>query len=344
MKALMKTKSGFGNVELVDIPEPACPLSGVKVEVKYGGICGTDLHVYKDTFPNYPPVILCHEFAGVVTEVGSDVLDIRPGTKVAVIGSIAVQCGKCEYCRQGYYMFCPQRRGMGHGVNGGFTRFVVVREDMVCPVGDSVTLEQAALLEPFAVAVQAIEEITPFCVGDTVLLSGPGPIGLLCLAMLVAHRCKVIVAGTEADAERLALAKRLGADVVVDVSRTDLEAVIRGETAGRGVDIAVECAGAASSIASCIRAVKSQGRILQLGIPGKPLAVDIDSVIFKAIQFLGCVGHSLKTWDRAVRILNQGKVDIMPVVTHVLPLSRWKEGFDLCEQKQGIKVLLKCDE
>jgi L-iditol 2-dehydrogenase len=343
MKALMKTEPGVGNVEIVEVPEPACTPTGVKVAVKYGGICGTDLHVYKDTFPNNPPVILCHEFAGTVVEVGSQVKQAKPGDRVAVLGSTMVKCGTCEHCTQGYYMFCSARRGMGHGTNGGFAKYVVVREDMVYRIADSTTLEEAALVEPFAVAVQAVNEVTGFSVGDTVLLSGPGPIGLLCLIMILAHGCKVIVAGAGADAERLALAKRLGADAVVDVGATDLQAVVDRETGGTGVDIAVECAGAASSIASCIKAVKSRGKYLQLGIPGKAVPVDVDSIIFKGLQIYGSVGHSLKTWDRAVRILGQGKVDIKPVISHILPLERWRDGFDLCEQKRGVKVLLKCD-
>jgi L-iditol 2-dehydrogenase len=344
MKALMKTRPGDGNVELVEIPEPTCLSDGVKVAVKYGGICGTDIHVYHDTFLNYPPVILGHEFSGMVVEVGSNIRRSKPGDRVAVLGSTMVQCGTCEYCIQGYYMFCPIRRGMGHGVNGGFTRYVVVREDMVFRVADSVSFEEAALAEPMAVAVQAVNEITGFSVGDTVLLSGPGPIGLLCLILMLAHGCRVIVGGTAADKERLGLAKRLGADVIVDVTAEDLKKVVDRVTAGRGVDIAVECAGVPSSIASCLKLVRSMGKVIQLGIVGKEVPIELDNLIFKRIQLYGSVGHSRMTWARTVEILGQAKVNVKPVISHILPLSRWREGFDLCERKQGVKVLLACDE
>ena len=211
MKALVKLGPGVGNVELIDVAEPACPANGVKIEVKFTGICGTDLHVYHDTFKNYPPVILGHEFAGVVCETGLGATTLKIGDRVTVLPSSAVVCGKCEFCRQGYYMFCPIRRGMGHGVNGSFTRFAAVREDQCYKLPDDVSFEEAAMAEPFAAALQAVGELSACTVGDSVLLSGPGPIGLLCLMVLVNQGCRVIVAGTAADLPRLEMAKALGA-------------------------------------------------------------------------------------------------------------------------------------
>lgn len=191
--------AGVGRVELVDLPEPACTPDGVKVEVKFTGICGTDIHVYHDRFRYYSPVILGHEFAGLVVETGAAVQGIKTGDRVAVLGSTMVRCGVCEYCTRGNYMFCPARRGMGHGVSGSFTKYVVLREDMCYRLPEGLSYEEAALTEAFASAVQAVEELTCFGVGETVLLSGPGPIGLLCLVLLAARGCKTIVAGTPED-------------------------------------------------------------------------------------------------------------------------------------------------
>jgi len=343
MKALMKTKPGVGNVEIVDIPEPECTPNGVKVEVQYTGICGTDIHVYYDTFKNYPPVILGHEFSGIVREVGKEVKKIKAGDRVAVLGSTMVTCGECEYCRQGYYMFCKIRRGMGHGVSGSFTRYVVVREDMCYKIPEKVSFEEAALCEPFAFAVQAVEELTTFNVGDVVLLSGPGPIGLLCLSLIVAHGCKVIVAGTKQDALRFEIAKKMGADIVVDVTSESLDEIVNRETHGRGVDIALECSGAESSVANCLKSLRSLGKYIQCGIAGREIKVNFDTILFKQLQVFGCVGHSLKSWDRVISILEQGKVDLKPVITHKMPLSKWKEAFDMCERKEGVKILLSYD-
>jgi L-iditol 2-dehydrogenase len=344
VKALVKTKPGVGNVELIDVQEPQCTPDGIKIEVKYSGICGTDLHIFHDTFINYPPVILGHEFSGVVTEVGGKITKVKPGDRVVVLPSTAITCRTCEYCKRGYYWFCAERRGMGTGVNGSFTKYVTVREDMVYKIPVHLSLDEAALAEPFAAAIQAIEELTEIGVGDTILLSGPGPIGLLCLALLRLKGCKVIVAGTNVDSFRLQLAKKMGADIVVDVTEEDIFAVIDRETHGRGVDIAVECAGAGTSVSTCLKALKKMGKYVQVGIIGKEITLDFDTILYKQLQVYGSGAHSLKTWERMMKILEQRKVDLSPLITHKLPLSRWREGFDLCEKKQGGKVLIFYDE
>jgi L-iditol 2-dehydrogenase len=344
MQALMKTRAGEGNVELVTVPEPECPADGVKVEVRYTGICGTDLHVYHDTFRSYPPVVLGHEFSGIVTEAGSAVERVKPGARVAVLGSTAVMCGECEHCRQGYYMFCRKRRGMGHGVNGSFTRYVVVRPDQVYLLPESVSLEDGAVCEPFASAVQAVEELAPCHAGDVALVSGPGPIGLLCAMLLVSRGCRVLVAGTERDGIRLQVAGRLGIDCTIDIGREDLQTVVAEITHGRGVDFAVEAAGAESSAAACLHALRNQGTYIQVGIHGKGVRFPLDLVLYKQVRLYGSLGHSLITWDRVMRIVEHGKVNLRAVVTHVMPLSRWREAFELCETKQAVKVLLHSDE
>ncbi len=344
MKALVKTRPGAGNVELIDVPEPECTNAGVKVEVKFGGICGTDIHVFHDTFKSYPPVILCHEFSGIVSEVGEEIKKVKSGDPVVVMGSIMVQCGTCEYCRQGFYMFCSIRRGMGHGVDGGFTKYVVVREDMVYPMPDHVSLEEAALAEPFATAVQAIEELTVFNVGDTVLLSGPGPIGLMCLALLVSHGCRVIVAGTSDDTFRLEVAETLGAHRIVDVVEQDIQDIVDRETNGRGVDGVVEASGSEAAVIAGFKAVRKMGQYVQVGILGKEITIDFDMILYKQLKVFGVLGHTLRTWDRVVQIFESEKIDLTPIISHVLPLSRWQEAFELFEKKKGLKILLSPEE
>lgn len=343
MVAVVKTRPGPGHVELVRVPEPDCGPGQVKIEVAYSGICGTDLHVYHDRFRNYPPVILGHEFSGVVAEVGPGVRSVQPGERVTVLPASAVICGRCEYCREGYFMFCPDRRGMGHGVNGSFTRYAVVREDQVYPLPGGVSLEEGALAEPFASAVQGIEELGEFHAGDVVLISGPGPIGLLSL-LLLRSRARVIVAGAACDTGRLELAARLGAEVTVNTAQQDLLEVVDRETRGRGVDVAVECAGVGESVANCLRAVRKLGAYVQLGIAGGEVRVPFDLVLYKQLRVWGSVGYSLRTWRRVAEILRQGKLSLAPLISHKLPLSRWREGFELCESKTGVKVLLYYDE
>lgn len=344
MKALMKVEKGYGNVGVYDVAEPECSKDSVKIKVQYTGICGTDLHILHDTFMNYPPVILGHEFSGRIEEVGSEVKHLKAGDRVTVLPSTAVTCGQCLYCKQGMYMFCSDRKGMGYGVNGSFTKYVVVREDMVYKLPEHVSLEVAALAEPLACAVNALEELTSIQAGDVVLVSGPGPIGLLCLSLLVGRGMKVIVAGTTDDALRLELAQRLGAERVVDVLKEDLQAIVDKETNGKGLDVVVECAGAEGSITNCLRVLKKLGKYIQVGIVGKPIKLDYDRILFKQIQLYGSVGHSLSTWEKVMKIFEQNKIPFKDVITDYYPLSQWQTAFELCERKQGGKVLIYYDE
>ena len=343
MKALQKFAPGEGNVEIREVGEPVCGSNQVKIEVAFCGICGTDLHVLHDTFRNYPPVILGHEFAGTVVEVGREVRRAAPGDGVTVLGATAVTCGQCLYCRSGHFMFCPNRRGMGHGVNGAFARYVVVRDDQVYRIPGGFALAEAALSEPFATAVQAVTEVTQVRIGDTVLISGPGPIGLLCLKLLVAEGIKTIVAGAVGDDARLECARRIGAAAVINVGERRLLEAVREETGGAGVDVAFECAGHPDSVRNCIEAVRPLGRYTQVAINGREIPFPIDALLYKQLTFAGSLCYTERTWNRMMKIFAQGKVRLGDLISAKLPLSEWRAGFDLCVQKKGVKVLLYPD-
>lgn len=340
MKALVKYAKGEGNVEIRDVPEPVCGDHQVKLEVDACGICGTDLHVYHDTFRNFPPVILGHEFAGRVVEVGKAVAHMPSGGRYCVLGATAVTCGQCDYCRQGEFMFCRDRRGMGHGVNGALTRFVTVRPDQLFRLPDGLPTEQGALVEPLAAAVHAVCEITDVRAGDVALVSGPGPIGTLCLLILASLGVPTIVAGTAADGVRLELARRLGAAAAVDVTRADLGAIVQQHTGGRGVDVAFECAGAAASARACLDQLRPLGRYTQVGHFGRDVELNFDHVAFKQLRLNGSVGYTAETWSRTLRLLAQGRLPVSEIVTHRMPLDEWRQAFDLCERKEALKVLL----
>jgi L-iditol 2-dehydrogenase len=340
MKAVVKYQKGKGHVELRDMPEPKCADDKVILEVAHCGVCGTDLHVYSDSFKNYPPVILGHEFSGRIVEVGKNVKNIALDDTFSVLGATAVQCGSCEYCESGEFMFCRNRRGMGHGVNGAFTKYTCVRPDQLFSIPQDVTLEHAALVEPFSVAVHVVEEIANHQLGDTVLLSGPGPIGLLCMKMLAAHGLKVMVVGTAEDTMRLGMATKYGADSVWIAGEDDLQQAIADETDGKGVALAIECAGAEASVVNCMNALMPLGQYVQVGHFGKDLTVPWDLVAFRQLRIYGSVGYTKQTWHRAMKILGQKAVDLSDVITHRLGIDEWYQAFDLMWQKQAIKILL----
>ncbi len=340
MKALVKYRSGPGHVALRDVEEPRCGRDQVKIEVAHCGVCGTDLHVLHDTFRNYPPVILGHEFSGTVVEVGEGVSHVAAGHPVTVLPASAVICGSCLYCRTGDFMFCSERRGMGHGVNGAFARYAVVRKDQVYRLPPGLSLAEAALCEPFACVVQATLELTEVRLGDVVLVSGCGPVGLMCLKLLAAEGIQTIVAGLAEDRTRLEAARRMGAALAIDVSEQDLQAVVRDATQGRGADVAFECSGAPASIGSCLQALRPLGAYTQVGICGREVTVNVDTILFKQLRVRGSVAYSVRTWDRLLKILRQGAIRLADLVTHNLPLERWEEAFELCEKKRGLKVLI----
>ncbi len=310
------------------------------LEVACCGICGTDLHVYHDTFKNYPPVILGHEFAGTVVETGRDAPDDLAGRAFAVLGATAVTCGSCAYCYKGEFMFCRNRRGMGHGVDGAFTRYAVARPDQLFQVPDSVSLQEAALVEPLAAAVHAVCDVASFRLGDVALVSGPGPIGLLCLKLLAAQGIETIVAGTSEDAFRLEKAIQYGAVRTVRVDEEDVAKVVAEETSGRGIDIAFECAGAQASVRNCLSTLRPLGRYVQVGHFGHDLHVPWDHIAFRQLRIDGSLGYTRDTWTQTLRILEQGRLQVADVITHTLPIAEWRAGFDLAEKKKAVKVLL----
>jgi L-iditol 2-dehydrogenase len=340
MKALVKYAPGRGNVDIQEVEEPRCGDKQIKLEIAYCGICGTDLHVLHDTFRNYPPVILGHEFAGTVVEIGTHANGVTLGERVTGLGATAVTCGHCQYCRSGYFIFCSRRRGMGHGVNGAFTRYVVMRPDQLYRIPDNFSLEEAAMSEPFAAVVQAVTEVSHVRIGDTALVSGPGPMGLLCVKLLVAEGVKTIVAGASGDGERLKAALRCGASAVINVGEEKLTSAICDYTGGAGVDVAFECAGHPDSVRGCMESLRPMGRYTQVAICGQDITFPIDLIFYKQLTMSGSVCYTASTWERMMRIYAEGRVRLNDLISTKLPISDWRTAFDLCEKKKAIKVLM----
>lgn len=341
MKALVKTAPGPGNVALTDMPVPSPAPDQVLLEIEFCGICGTDLHVRDDTFRNFPPVILGHEFVGRVIEEGPAVRGLtRPDCNYAVLGAAAVTCGSCEYCSSGNFMFCPDRRGMGHGVHGAFARYAVARPDQLFALPDDVASLEGALIEPLAAAVAAVAENSVVRSGDVALVSGPGPIGLLCALVLLHQGIRTIVVGTAADTNRLNLAKTWGAWLTIDSSNENVDDLIHEVTKGRGVDVAFEVAGAPASAATCLRNLRPMGRYTQVGHFGREVNLPFDHLGFKQLQARGSVGYTKGTWRRTLQLVSAG-LRPSKIVTHRFGLEDWEQGFSLFERKAALKVLLE---
>ena len=339
MKALVKVAKGAGNVELRDVPEPEPGPGEVLVEVKAAGVCGTDLHILHDEYPYRPPVTLGHEFCGVVAAVGPGVTGWRPGERVTSESAGKV-CGRCRYCMSGDYHLCADRQGLGSGRNGAFARYVVVEAGHLFRLPDEVDFVSGALSEPIAACVRAVNERTGVGAGDVAVVSGPGPIGLIVAQLAKAEGATVVVLGTSADEARLALARRLGADLVVDVERENALSLVREISAGYGADVAFECAGVAPSVKQCVDLLRKGGKLCLVGLHGRPVTMDIDAVAIKELSLFGTFSHRWIDWPKGLALLAQGKIQAKPLVSHNLPLTEWKEAFRIAEAKTSVKVLM----
>jgi len=343
MKAVVKTQPGTGNVAYVDFDEPQPGPGEVKVAVKAAGICGTDLHIYRDEFPSRPPVVLGHEFGGEVVALGAGVEQVAVGERVAA--ELPVEpCGRCRYCKTGYLNLCMDRRGLGWSANGAFAPFMVVEADRLHRIPDEIDFEEGALCEPLAVAANGVVELTGVRAGDAVYVSGPGPIGLLVAQVAMAEGATVVVGGIEADASRLALGRELGIPHTLNVEQDDPASLLQDMTGGLGADVVFECSGAGAAANQCLEVVRKGGTYTQMGLFGKPVQFNFDRAVVKELRIQGVFSSNWRSWDRALRLLRQGRVQLRPLISHRFPLREWRTAFELLWRQEGMKVLLLPEE
>jgi len=342
VKAVVKYALGQGNVELRDMPEPTPGPDEVKIEDKAAGICGSDLHIYHGDIKLLirPPVIMGHEFSGVVTEVGSSVSEWKPGDRVTSETSAQV-CGECIPCRTGNYNVCAEKRLIGYWFNGAFAKYCVVPSRLVHRLPDSVSFNSGALSEPLACCVNAVVEKTVILPGDFVVVTGPGPIGLLSLQLVKAKGGFAVLVGTGVDTKRLEIGRELGADVTVNIDEEDPMKVVSGLTDGAGADVFIECSGSPSAVRSGFQLVRRGGQYTQIGLTGRRFELDFDNVAYKEITVRGSLGQSWRYWKRGLKMLSEGQVKTEPLISDILPVQQWKEAFRKVENKEGLKVILR---
>lgn len=340
MKAVMKVAPGVGNVEVREIAEPMPPPGHVKIAVRAAGLCGTDLHIYYDEFKTRPPVVMGHEVAGTVAEVGDGVEGVRPGDRVTT-ETYYYTCGACRFCRSGRINLCPQRRSIGSAENGGFTSYLVVPAHNVHLLPQNVSFLAGALTEPLACVVHGALELPHVTPEDMAVVAGPGAIGLLTLQAVKAAGARVIVLGADVDEHRLRLAAELGADGAFNVQRDDYRAALADLTGGDGADIVYECSGAGPAAQMLLELVRKGGQYAQIGLFGKPISWDLEQICLKELSVTGSFASLPSAWTRALQLLAQGRVKTEPLVSGVMPITAWREAFDLFEQRTGLKTVLE---
>ena len=237
---------------------------------------------------------------------------------------------------------CAQRLGYGYGADGAFTRFVKVRQEIRHAIPAGLSFEEAAITEPVGVAYNALVVRSRIQLGDTVVVIGPGPIGLNCIQMAkIAGAGTVIAIGTSNDSTRLELAKKMGADITVDSSKDDPVAVVNETTSGLGADLVANAAGGALSLEQSMQMARRLGQITKIGWGPKPVSISLDPLISKAITLQGSYGHNWKTWRSVLKLLSEKKVDVKALISTVLPITEWEKGYQQVEDRSAVKVILK---
>ncbi len=342
MESVVKFGRQDGDVGIREVEKPVIKPEQVLVQVAAVGVCGSDIHLWRErqSWAIKLPVILGHEFCGTIAEVGSAVTGWKEGDRVAV-ETAAYVCGRCVYCLTGNYNMCPHRLGYGNLIDGAMTRFVAARTQILHHIPENVSFEKAALTEPVCVACKALIEKSRINPGDTVVIQGVGTIGIM--ALMVAKLCgagTIIALGTGIDAHRLEIARQLGANHALDVTQHNPVELVRSLGDGFGADLVVDCSGASAALKQAMELVRPLGAITKIGWGPQPLNFSIDPLVGKAVTLQGSFSHTYATWERALRLISTGQLNLDPVIGGVYPLSGWQEAFSAMEEGRNIKSVL----
>jgi L-iditol 2-dehydrogenase len=342
MKAIVKYREGNGFVELREVPLPIPGPNEVRIKVEFAGICASDLHIlnYDIAIKIKPPVVMGHEFSGVIDELGSEVKGLKIGDRVVAEASYEV-CGTCQYCTSGFYNLCSHRKVLGYWYNGAFAPYTNVPSHRVHILPPEINFQQGALIEPTACVVHGLCELISINEGDFILISGPGAIGLTALQIAKASGAKVIVSGTADDTKRLEIAEKLKADYIIDVTSENIEKRVRDLTSGKGVDIAIECAGNDRAVRTGIEVLRKQGQFLQLGLLGHDMQIKFDALVYKELRICGSISSRDVSWRKAIELILRREVTPEVLISDVFPLDRWDEAFQMHAERKGLKILFK---
>jgi L-iditol 2-dehydrogenase len=343
MQAVVKYGRNDGDVEIRNIEEPILGPDQVIVDVKAAGVCGSDVHMWRDhqSWTVKLPLVLGHEFCGVIVETGANVKGWQVGDRVAVETAAQV-CGECVYCLSGNYNLCPHRLGYGALADGAFTRYVAARPQILHRIPENVAFEHAALTEPICVAYNALVEKTEMKPGDLVVIQGPGPIGIMALQIARLRGAgTLVVLGTDVDEKRLEVAAELGADYTLNIQKEDALALVRSLGDGFGADLVVDCSGVSRALQQSMDLVRPNGRITKIGWGPQPLDFSLDPLVGKAVTLQGTFSHLYPTWERVLGLLSTRQVNLDPVIGGIYGLADWKEAFDAMQRGDNVKSVLQ---
>jgi len=338
MKALVKSQRAPG-IWLENVPEPKVGPNDVMIRIRKTAICGTDIHIYTwDAWAQKThtvPMAVGHEYAGEIVEIGSEVQGFAIGDRVSGEGHIT--CGYCRNCRAGRRHLCRNTTGVGVNRPGSFAEYLVIPAFNAFKLPASISDEVASLLDPLGNATHTALSFN--LVGEDVLITGAGPIGIMAtaIARFVGARHIVI---TDVNDFRLGLARRMGATRAINVTRESLDTTMKDLGMQEGFDVGLEMSGNPAAFRDLLRTMHHGGNVALLGIPPEETAIDWNQVIFKGLGLKGVYGREMfETWYKMTAMLQSG-LDISPIITHRLPLAEFREGFEIMKSGQSGKVIL----
>lgn len=338
MQALVKARAAAG-IDLQDIAKPTPGPNDVLIRVKRSAICGTDMHIYnwdawaQKTIP--VPMAVGHEYCGEVVEIGSEVAGFKPGDRVSGEGHIT--CGHCRNCRAGRRHLCRNTVGVGVNRPGAFAEYVVIPAFNAFKLPAAIDDEIAAILDPLGNAVHTALAFD--VVGEDVLITGAGPIGIMAAAIVRFIGARNVVI-TDVNDYRLDLARKMGATLALNVTRDKLDDAMKQLGMQEGFDVGLEMSGNAAALRDMLRTMHHGGSIAMLGIPPNEVAIDWNEVILKGLTIKGIYGREMfETWYKMVALLQSG-LNIRPVITHRLPYTQYQHAFEIMGKGQSGKVVM----
>ena len=340
MRAILKRRAEPGLV-LEDVPRPEITADQVLVRVRMAGICGTDVHIHRwnDWAQGRirPPRILGHEFVGEVVEIGKRVSGVTAGSLVTAEGHFS--CGKCTLCRTGNAHVCPNTSIIGVDRDGAFAELVAVPAGNLVPLPDAISDDQASVLDPLGNAFHTV--LHDDVAGRKVVILGCGPIGLFAVGIARAAGAARVIA-IEPRAQRVEIARRMGAHLVFRPGEDAVEEAVLDATEGYGAEIVCEMSGSPDGIRTAFRVARNGGHVQLLGLPRDEVSVDLArDAIFKGLHVYGVVGRRLyETWHQMREFLGAGLLDIEPVITHRMPMEDFEEAIRVMESGEAAKVIL----
>ena len=314
--------NGPGNLEIVEKPKPKPGEGEVLVEVKYCGICGSDLHAF-DTGFLPPEVTIGHEFSGIIAETGPGCVNLAPGDRVT--GNNLIPCGKCPVCLKGTANHCSEMVRLGITGQGAMAEYILMPAEEVFKLPDQTSLKHAALAEPLSVALHAVNKIGPGRL-DNALIIGAGPIGLIVTALMRNYRAKK-VAVIEPNPERASKAMAMGATDMINPDEESSQQKLDHITGGAGAEVVFECAGLPETIQEACSLGSRGSQVVVLGICYQPVEINFLSLITREISIKTAFGKTHEEFEEAVRLIGEGKIDLSPLISGTIPFSSVKDGF-----------------